>query len=156
MLFFEHPPHPCDCNFSPRTEPEGTDYLALAGDQEDGFQAAWDVLRMIFEDASQKLTRRDILGEWPADFDKPSMSNLRKWLERALQRGLVACEGTGRKADPLRYWLPATEARWKTDPLYDMFEELRLKQNLPFQSLTEKKRLAGEDRKGVGDWEEAG
>jgi hypothetical protein len=57
--------------------PEATEYTVVSdAPQEDGFEANWNVLRMVFEDAPQKLTRQDILGEWPADFDKPSASNL--------------------------------------------------------------------------------
>ena len=56
-------------------DPAGTDYLPLEDDHEDGLQANWDVLRMNFEDAPQKLTRGDVLDEWPADFDKPSLTS---------------------------------------------------------------------------------
>jgi hypothetical protein len=94
---------------------------------------------MIFEDAPQKLTREDILGEWPADFDRPSASTLRNWLDRAVARSLVACEGTGRKGDPFRYWFPQTEARWKQAPFYEVVEEQCRRLKLPFQSLTQKK-----------------
>ena len=124
---------------------EGTDYLVLAEEeQEDGFQANWEVLRLVFEDAPQKLTRGDILGEWPADFDRPSATALRKWLDRAVQRGLVVCEGSGRKADPFRYWFPAREAVWKQDIFYEVIERQRGELRLPFQSLTERKRICGE------------
>jgi hypothetical protein len=125
--------------------PGGTDYTVIPEEQQDGFLAGWYTLKLIFEDAPQKLTREDILGEWPADFDKPSPSNLRKWLIRAVDRALVACEGSGRRADPFRYWLPATEVVWKADPLYDLLKEVR--RNEKFRSLTEKKRLAREDRR---------
>ena len=124
---------------------EGTDYLVLAEEEQaDCFPANWEVLRMIFEDAPQKLTRGDILGEWPADFDRPSVTALRKWLDRAVQRGLVVCEGSGRKADPFRYWFPAREEVWKQDLFYEMIERQRAELRLPFQSLTERKRSCGE------------
>jgi hypothetical protein len=119
---------------------DGTDYTALSDDYQDGFQANWPVLTMIFEDAPQKLTREDILGEWPADFDRPSASTLRNWLDRAVARSLVTCEGTGRKGDPCRYWFPSTETIWKQSPLYDILDEQSRQLNLPFQSLTQKKR----------------
>jgi hypothetical protein len=57
---------------------------------------------------------------------------------RALGRSLIAREGTGRKSDPFRFWLPAREAVWKQDPLYEMLEQLRKDQNLAFESLTNK------------------
>jgi len=132
---------------------QGTDYLVLADEQEDGFQANWDVLRMLFEDAPQKLTREDVLGEWPADFDKPSASLLRQWLNRAVERGLVAVEGSGRKADPFRYWLPSAEARWKEQqPFYEIFEQQVQELRLPFKSLTERKRI---DSETTAEWPKA-
>ena len=58
-----------------------------------------------------------------------------------MARSLVACEGTGRRGDPIRYWFPPTEARWKQSPFYEVFEEQRRQLNLRFQSLTERKRI---------------
>jgi hypothetical protein len=52
-----------------------------------------------------------------------------------VQRGLIAVEGAGRKADPFRYWLPEREAVWKEDPFYEIFEAQRRQLNLPFESL---------------------
>jgi hypothetical protein len=121
--------------------PQATDYVVLADDHEDGFQANWHVLRMVLGDAPQKLTRDDILDEWPADFDKPSINTLRKWLDRAIGRGLVTSEGSGRKADPFRYWLPEREAVWKQHFLYDIIEQQTRDLKLPFRSLREIKRL---------------
>ena len=57
-----------------------------------------------------------------------------------MQRGLVACEGSGRKADPFRYWLPQREAVWQQDILYQAIEEQRRQLNLPFESLQEKRK----------------
>jgi hypothetical protein len=37
--------------------------------------AAWPVL-LVLEDADDKLTRRDILAQWPADFPRPADSTL--------------------------------------------------------------------------------
>jgi hypothetical protein len=127
--------------------PQATDYLVVPDDHEDGFLANWEVLRLIFEDAPQKLTRGDIRAEWPADYDKPSATTLRKWLERAVPLGLVACEGTGRKDDPFRYWFPEREAYWRKHYImYDELEELRKRQGVPFRSLQEKRQLDTDDR----------
>ena len=68
---------------------------------------------MVLEDAPARAARDDILAEWPTDFDKPAVSTLKRWLSRARAAGTIACEGTGRKSDPYRYWFPATEARWR-------------------------------------------
>jgi hypothetical protein len=120
---------------------EGTDYVPVPDPHVDEFQQNWDVLRMVFEDAEQKLTRLDILDEWPSDFDKPALATLRAWLSRATGRGLIAVEGTGRRADPFRYWLPEREAVWKEEnPLYDIIELQRQQLKLPFESLRQRKR----------------
>jgi hypothetical protein len=61
---------------------EATDYAPVADTHEDGFQSNWDILRMTLDDAPQKLTRLDILDDWPPDFDKPNAATLAKWLSR--------------------------------------------------------------------------
>jgi hypothetical protein len=124
--------------------PEATDYLPVVDTHEDGFQANWEQLRMVLSDAPQKLTRLDILDEWPPDFDKPNAVTLSKWLNRAVERSLIAREGTGRKSDPFRFWLPEREEVWKQNFLYEHLERQRQQFNLPFQSLREKKRSMGD------------
>ena len=100
---------------------------------------------MVLEDAPQKLTRRDVLAEWPPDFDTPSPPALWRWLDRAVQGGQVAREGTGRKNDPFRYWLPEQEAVWKQQqPFYELIEEQKRSLKLPFESLQERKRKSGD------------
>jgi hypothetical protein len=87
----------------------------------DGSCQHWDVLRMVLEDADKELTRRDILDEWPEDFDKPNSGTLSRWLTRAIKTGLIESAGTGRRSDPFRYWLPGAEERWRAEnPLYDL------------------------------------
>ena len=125
---------------------EGADYLPVPDSAEEDFQVCWQPLRTVFEDAPQKLTRQDILAEWPPDYTKPQPDKLRRWLDGALQRGLIACEGAGRKADPFRYWLPEREAVWKEDPFYELWEAQRKEYNFPFRSLQQvKKDLKGGD-----------
>ena len=103
----------------------GSDYLVLAEDDyEDQFQANWGVLRMVLNEARKKVTRLEILDDWPPDFDsKPHPSTFSRWLSRAVERGLIACDGTGMKNSPFRYWLPEREAVWRQDPLYILMEE---------------------------------
>ncbi len=116
------------------------------------FEAYADAFRMVLEDAPQKLTRDDILAEWPADFDKPAVSTLKRWLSRAVASGALACEGTGRKSDPYRYWFPATEARWRERVfMYDHFEQQCRDLKLPFESLQERKRKQQGDEDPVGE-----
>ena len=105
---------------------------------------------MVLEDAPQKLTRKDILAEWPPDFARPQSTKLWRWLDHAVQRGLIVCEGAGRKADPFRYWLPEREAVWKADPIHELFENLRQAETLPFHSLQERKKAMADDGEGQG------
>jgi hypothetical protein len=135
--------------------PEGTDYLPVAGPAEDAFQSAWTPLRLVLAHAPQKLTRLDILAEWPPDFEKPNAASLWRFLDRAVERGLVACEGSGHKADPFRYWLPEREAVWKQAPFYDLFEEQKRTLGLPFESLQDRKRKVGEAGLASGPGPEA-
>jgi hypothetical protein len=115
----------------------------------DGFQTYLDAFQMVLEDAPQKLTRGDILAEWPTDFDKPGATQLKLWLNRAVERGLISREGTGRKTDPFRYWLPATEAKWREKyPFYDHFEQQQREHKWPWVSLQEKKRNSGGEDRG--------
>jgi hypothetical protein len=116
---------------------EGTDYLTLADNPDDPFQANWDLIRMVLEDAPRKLTRQDILHDWPPDFDKPNPGTLSIWLNRALDRALLAREGTGRKSNPFRFWLPEREATWKQDPLYDILEQQRQDTEIALKALQE-------------------
>jgi len=120
---------------------EGTDYVPVPDQPEDEFQPSWEPMRLVLEDAPQKLTRQDILAEWPPDFAKPHPTKLWRWLDAGVQRGLIACEGTGRKSDPFRYWLPAREAIWKEDPFYEILEAQKKQLNLPFESLQQRKKV---------------
>jgi hypothetical protein len=77
---------------------------------------------MVLEDAGSKLTRQEILADWPADFLKPPSLTLWRWLDRGVQKGLILQEGTGRKRSPFRYWLPGHEEKWALDP-WGVFNE---------------------------------
>jgi AAA domain len=119
---------------------DGTDYVPAADADEDDLQSRWEPLRLILMDAPQKLTRDDILAEWPPDSDAPKATSLWRLLRRAVERGLIACEGAGRRSDPFRYWLPEREAVWRQHPLYDLLEQHARTLNLPFESLQEHER----------------
>ncbi len=116
----------------------GSDYTPLEIKEGADFAEHWNVLRMVLEDAPQKLTRQDILDEWPADFPKPAIQTLWTWLDRGVKDKLIQVEGSGRKNDPLRYWLAVAEERWKQDPFYELQEAQRRELNLPFESLRER------------------
>src|SRR5205807_622785 len=69
---------------------EATEYLAVADEIVDDFLANWDQVRDVHAEAPQKLTRLDILDEWPDDFEKPGRATLWRWLARAVEMQQVA------------------------------------------------------------------
>lgn len=98
---------------------DGTDYRNLGDFAVDEFLSNWERLRVVLEDAAGKLTRREILAQWPADYPRPADTSLYCWLCRAAGLGLIAQGGAGRRNDPFRYWLPGHElptAAAATDP----------------------------------------
>jgi hypothetical protein len=95
----------------------GTDYAAVADGAPGDSRDTWARLRAVLARAPAKLTRREILGHWPNDGRAPADTTLRRWLEEAVGRGLLCCEGVGTRVSPLRYWLPEAEQRWQADPL---------------------------------------
>jgi hypothetical protein len=109
---------------------EGTDYLTHGDFHDDDFAQNWSRLLMVLEDAAGKRTRRQLLEDWPADFPRPEESTLWRWLQRAARLGLILQEGSGRKNDPFRFWLPRREDQWKEDPMFEfqrMMEENKRK-----------------------------
>jgi hypothetical protein len=71
-----------------------------------------------FEDADQRLTRRQFLKHWPQDFPAPNETTLRRRLDRAVREFRVLRNGTGRKNAPYRYCLPAKAEAWRADPIH--------------------------------------
>jgi KaiC/GvpD/RAD55 family RecA-like ATPase len=101
---------------------DGADYTMLSTAEETGLSEHWEALRMVLEEAPHKLTREQILEDWPEQYRKPCPVTMWQWLQAAVASELVRVEGNGRRSDPLRYWLPASEARWRGDPTYEMHE----------------------------------
>jgi len=119
---------------------DGTDYLAHGSYEDEEFTACWERLKMVLEDATYKLNRREIREQWPPDYKKPQESTFWRWLERAVDRGLVSRDGTGRRNEPFRYWLPSQEAIWRREsPLWQVMEYA--------QQEGERKRMVKEGRK---------
>jgi hypothetical protein len=88
---------------------DGTDYLCRGTFQEEEFAARWAVLRPILAAAGGKCTREEIRRCWPGA-EPPDRVSLSRWLERAVDLGLLRKDGRGFKNDPFRYWLPGREA----------------------------------------------
>ncbi len=96
----------------------GTDYRWLGDVAEEAYRGSWEVLRTVLLGAAGKLTRQEILQDWPAVEVKPDEKTLWRWLERAVAEGQVLRTGTGRRDSPFRYWLPEAEARWRRSCFY--------------------------------------
>jgi hypothetical protein len=64
----------------------------------------------------RKLSRLQLLNNWPNKVPTPNPAVLWRSLEGAVKSGKFAQEGTGRKGDPLRYFVPGTDASWRPDP----------------------------------------
>jgi hypothetical protein len=109
---------------------DGTDYVSLGDFVTNDFADNWRVLEGVLEDASRKLTRAEILSQWPADFVRPSAKVLWQWLDRAVKDRLILQEGEGRKHLPFRYWLDGMEEVWAGDEV--KLEPLVL-EPLPFE-----------------------
>jgi hypothetical protein len=123
-----------------------TDYQVLSGAVDCGLEAGWPTLKLDLQHAPQKLTREDILAEWPIEQRRPKALTLWRWLSRAVELGQLACEGAGHRSDPLRYWLPEREEEWKQDAIYCLLEQQRIDLKLPFVSLSESRRSEGKKR----------
>jgi hypothetical protein len=97
----------------------GTDYLGHGSFLDEEFTVSWQVLRTILETAPRKLTSRQLARRWPAEVKAPAAVTLYRWLERAVGQGLLLREGSGRRRDAFRYWLPGHEERllypWKAE-----------------------------------------
>jgi hypothetical protein len=104
---------------------DGTDYLAQGDLGEAEFLEAWPALCGVLEQAADRVTRGQVLAQWPEALVPPDRRILARWLEEAVARGLVSRRGLGRKADPFRYWLPGREEQWRQDPAWCAKESRR-------------------------------
>ena len=90
---------------------DGTDYRVVPAEPDyKSFAWGWGILKAMIEDCAEPPTRKYLLDNWLLDFEKPSFSTMRRWLERAEAEGLVEVTGTGRRDDAFRYRLVGTPA----------------------------------------------
>ena len=116
--------------------------MLLGDDLGHEFADNWTVLSGVLEDASKKLTRAEVLAQWPADFVKPVGMTLWRWLDRAVKEGKVRVEGTGRRKEPFKYWLDGMEEVWKSEPLQRFVDSLAPLPKLSPLPFGERKTLA--------------
>jgi len=84
----------------------GTSYQVLSdNDMSDDFSANWDAIAAALTSANTPLTRQDLLKQWPPNRSVPHPGTLWRWLQRALELGLVETSGTGTKGEPFRFRL---------------------------------------------------
>jgi hypothetical protein len=95
---------------------DGGDYLALGTLHDVHFADAWRPLSLVLESADRKLKRAEIRNRWP-DPTVPDDTTIHRWLLRAVDAGLLRSDGEGLRGSPYRYWLPARETAWASDPL---------------------------------------
>jgi hypothetical protein len=95
----------------------GTDYLFHGDFARADFAEVWQRLARVFDHASCKLTRAEIIEDWPDDDPRPADVSLRRWLDTAVTQGRLLREGAGHKSSPYLYWIPGKEIAWEEDPL---------------------------------------
>ena len=124
---------------------EHSDYRAHGNFEDDAFLEPWQQLTLVLDAARTKLTREQILENWPAEIAAPAAITLYKWLDRAVGIGQLRRDGRGSRNDPFRYWLPSLETKWQADAgaqadqqLADMWRDLALQKDgpLPIQRAT--------------------
>ncbi len=96
---------------------DGADYSACGTFEDEEFARRWRAVRAVFAGAPHKLTRKDVLIRWPEGSRQPERISLLRWLEKAVQQGLLRKDGLGLRNQPFRYWLPEKEEAWRQDPL---------------------------------------
>jgi AAA domain len=79
-----------------------TRYERLADGSED-FHTHWDAVRRVLGSAAGPLTRQQLVALWPTDSVRPHEATLWRWLDRAVELGLVERVGKGTKGEPYRY-----------------------------------------------------
>ena len=62
------------------------------------------------------MTRQEIQEQWPTDYAQPAQATLWRLLDRAVQQRLLCQDGTGKKRDPFRFWLPGREDMLRPEP----------------------------------------
>jgi hypothetical protein len=134
---------------------DGLDYEVRGAAEDDDFVQGWELLRAIFAEAPTKLTRPQILDEWPVDLVKPNGQTIWRWLSAAAERGLLERDGRGVKNAPFRYWLPGKMEEWLADPLlamhnWELYEEMYMAQKMAEQRNAEERERREREAAAAG------
>ena len=93
----------------------GTNYIAHG--PSDALAVSWPGLDVVLTRTRHRMTRPEILADWPPEHERPSPNTLWRVLEQAGAAGRMKRDGTGTRADPFVYWLTGQEEVWQRDPL---------------------------------------
>jgi hypothetical protein len=96
--------------------PAGDDYLLHERLDDATLAESRRVLRLVLEDADERLTQKLILEQWPEDFKKPDRTTIVRALQRGMEEGDILRRGGGRQNDPYRYWLAGMEDNFFPGP----------------------------------------
>jgi hypothetical protein len=94
---------------------DGTDYFEIQSGAEGCGEGHLEVVLQLLAATGGKLTRRQLLDAWPAGRPAPHPVMLWRALAAAVRIGRLEQEGTGRRRDPFRYFLPGLDAPWMPD-----------------------------------------
>jgi len=95
---------------------DGLDYQNCGTLIDVEFTDHWPTVHSILENALHKLTRKEIRRAWPRR-PPPHAITIGRWLDHAIENGLIHRDGKGKRANPFRYWLPSRIEAWLADPL---------------------------------------
>jgi hypothetical protein len=90
---------------------DGKDYTAMPDDINfDTYEEGLPIIKALLHDEGP-MTRPRMWLKWLEDFDRPSLSKLRRWLWRAQDEGLIEHTGSGRCPDPFVYQLTGVDPK---------------------------------------------
>jgi hypothetical protein len=103
---------------------DGREYVVLEVPENEQQQSLRQGLWQVLESTETKMTRAEIIDDWPEEQGKPSAVWLWRLLERAVAHGEIKRDGAGTKRDPFHYWLPSLEQKWQEDPAARLMQQL--------------------------------
>jgi AAA domain len=84
---------------------DGTEYRSLGAFTSEAPEIWWTTVQSILAKRPEDLTRHEIIATWPTDQPVPNEVTMWRWLDRAVATAQIARSGSGKRANPFRYWL---------------------------------------------------
>lgn len=94
---------------------DGTDYCESQIDTDTHREDYVATVEHLLTCPPRKLTRMQLLKHWPKKSPAPHPVPLWRALDGAVKNGVIEQEGSGRKRDPFRYFVPGLDATWQPD-----------------------------------------